>query len=85
MLDRAVTDAKGKLEDKQAIRDALAAARFSSVRGDFQFNTNQFPINSFYLRVVEKDSSGRITNRTVGKILDAHKDSYVGNCNMKPL
>ena len=85
MLDRAVSDAKGKIEDKQAIRDAMASARFASVRGDFRFNTNQFPINSFYLRVIEKDSSGRITNRTVSKILDAHKDSYVANCSMKSL
>ncbi len=85
MLDRASADAKGKIEDKQAMRDAIASARFASVRGDFRFNTNQFPINSFYLRVIEKDPAGRITNRTVSKILDAHKDSYVANCNMKSL
>lgn len=85
MLDRAVADAKGKIGDKKAIHDAIAAARFASVRGDFRFNTNQFPINSFYLRVVEKDATGRITNKMLGKILDNHSDSYVGSCHMKPL
>jgi branched-chain amino acid transport system substrate-binding protein len=85
LLDRAVSDVKGNIEDKRAMHDAIAAARFQSVRGDFKFNTNQFPINSFYLRVVQKESSGRVTNKTVSKILDAHTDSYVGSCKMKAL
>jgi branched-chain amino acid transport system substrate-binding protein len=85
LLDRAVADVKGKIEDKKAMEAAIEAARFQSVRGDFKFNTNHFPINSFYLRVVQKDATGRITNKTVSKILDAHTDSYVGSCKMKQL
>jgi branched-chain amino acid transport system substrate-binding protein len=64
---------------------ALAAARFESVRGSFKFNTNQFPINSFYLRQVEKDAKGVVTNKTVSRIIEAHTDSYVDECKMKPL
>lgn len=85
LLDRAVADVKGKIEDKAAMRKAIAAARFNSVRGPFKFGPNQFPINNFYLRVVEKDAAGRITNRTTGKILDAHADAYSPNCSMKDL
>ncbi len=85
LLDRAVADVKGKVEDKKAMEAAIEAARFQSVRGDFKFNTNHFPINSFYLRVVQKDATGRITNKTVSKILDAHTDSYVGSCKMRQL
>ena len=83
LLDRAVADVKGKIEDKRALHDAIAAARFESVRGAFKFNTNQFPINDFYLREVQKDESGRVTNKTVGKIMTAHTDSYAGACKMK--
>ena len=85
LIDRAVSDVKGRIEDKAALHAALAAARFESVRGSFKFNTNQFPINSFYLRQVEKDAAGVVTNKTVSRIMDAHTDSYVGECKMKPL
>ena len=83
LLDRAVADVKGNIENKAAMHAALAAARFQSVRGDFKFNTNQFPINNFYLRQVQKDPSGVVTNKTLSKIIDAHTDSYVGTCKMK--
>lgn len=85
LLDRAVADVNGDVTDQSAMQKAIAAARFESVRGDFKFNSNQFPINSFYLRVVEKDPQGQVTNRMTGKIFDAHSDSYVGSCNMKHL
>ncbi len=83
LLDSAVAQVKGDLGNKNALHAAIRAARFNSVRGDFKFNTNQFPINNFYLRVVQKDSTGRITNKTIGTIFTAHTDSYVGACNMK--
>jgi branched-chain amino acid transport system substrate-binding protein len=85
LLDRAVADVKGNIEDKAALRDAIAAARFQSARGEFRFNTNQFPINSFYLRQVQKNASGVVTNKTIAKITDAHSDTYVGACRMKAI
>jgi branched-chain amino acid transport system substrate-binding protein len=85
LLDRAVADVKGNIEDKAALHKAIAAARFQSVRGEFKFNANQFPINSFYLRQVQKDASGAVTNKTLSKIMDAHSDTYVGACKMKAI
>ena len=85
LLDRAVADVKGRIEDKSALHAAIAAARFQSLRGDFKFNSSQFPVNSFYLRQVQKDATGVVTNKTVGKIIDAHTDSYGGDCKMKAL
>ena len=60
LIDAAVRDTKGKLEDKDAVRKALEAAKFDSVRGAFKFNTNHFPIQDYYLRVVGKDAKGRV-------------------------
>jgi len=63
----------------------LNAANFKSVRGNFKFNSNQFPIQDYYLRVVGKDSQGRITNRTLGTVFKDHGDAYVGACKMPAL
>ena len=83
LLDAAVRDVKGRVEDKEALRAALAAARFRSVRGPFRFNVNHYPIQDYYLRVIEKDSAGRVTNRTVGTIFKQHADAYANDCKMQ--
>ncbi len=82
LIDAAVRDAKGKLDDKDAVRKALKAAKFDSVRGAFKFNTNQFPIQDYFLRVITKDTQGRITNRTLGTVFKNHADAYAGECKM---
>lgn len=82
LIDAAVRDSKGKLSDKAAVRKALQAAKFESVRGPFKFNKNQFPVQDYYLRVITKDPKGRVTNRTMGTVLKNHADAYAGNCKM---
>jgi branched-chain amino acid transport system substrate-binding protein len=83
MMDAAVRDVKGKVEDKAALQKALEAKRFKSVRGDFRFNTNHYPVQNYYLRVIGKDGQGRITNKMMGTIFTNHADAYVGYCKMK--
>jgi branched-chain amino acid transport system substrate-binding protein len=83
LIDAAVRDVKGKIEDKEAVRRALKAANFKSVRGPFKFNTNQYPVQDYYLRVVTKDPQGRVTNRTLGTVFKNHADAYVGACKMR--
>ena len=82
LMDAAVRDVKGKVEDKAAMRRALEAANFKSVRGAFKFNRNHFPIQNYYLRQVVKDGKGRLVNKTVGTIFSNHPDAYVGACKM---
>ncbi|MBI3374849.1 MAG: ABC transporter substrate-binding protein [Betaproteobacteria bacterium] len=83
LIDSAVREVKGKLDDKEALRKALKAAKFQSVRGAFKFNRNQYPIQNYYLRVVGKDAQGRIVNKTIGTIFKDHGDAYVQDCAMK--
>jgi branched-chain amino acid transport system substrate-binding protein len=83
MIDAAVRDVKGKVEDTEAVRKALRAARFQSVRGPFKLNRNQYPIQNYYLRVVAKDSQGRLVNKTMGTIFKDRGDAYVEECPMK--
>ena len=82
LMNAAVRDVKGEVEDKDALRKALQAAKFDSVRGSFKFNTNQFPIQDYYLRVIGKDSQGRITNRTLSTVFKGHGDAYAAQCKM---
>ncbi|ARN18784.1 ABC transporter substrate-binding protein [Piscinibacter gummiphilus] len=82
LMDAAVRDTKGKLDDKKAVRKALEAAKFESVRGAFKFNTNHHPIQDYYLRVITKDAQGRVTNRTLGTVFKAHADAYASTCKM---
>ena len=84
LIDSAVKAVGGKLDDKDALRAAIKAAKFDSVRGDFKFNTNQYPIQDYYLREIQKDAQGRLVNRIVGQpIFTAHGDAYVQECPMR--
>lgn len=81
-MDAAVRAVGGNVSDRNAVVAALRTANFESVRGDFSFGPNQFPVQNFYLRVIGRDSEGTITNRSIGRIFENHQDSYVSNCNM---
>ncbi len=83
LIDAAVREVKGKIEDKAALRKALEAANFKSVRGEFKFNVNHVPIQSYYLRQVVKGADGKITNKLVSTVLTAHEDAYAAACKMK--
>ena len=82
LIDAAVRDTKGNLDDKNAVRKALQAAKFDSVRGAFKFNTNQYPIQDYHLRVITRDTQGRVTNRTLNKVFEQHADAYAKDCKM---
>jgi branched-chain amino acid transport system substrate-binding protein len=83
LIDSAVRRVKGKLDNKDAVRAALRAADFKSVRGEFKFNRNQFPIQNYYLQVVGKGPDGRIAHKTLGPVLTNRGDAYVEQCKMK--
>ncbi len=83
LMDGAVRDVKGKVEDKEALRKALEAKRFKSVRGEFKFNHNHYPVQNYYLRAIGRDAQGRVTNKTMGTIFANHADAYVAACKMK--
>ena len=83
LIDAAVRDVKGRLEDQDAVRKALRAAKFDSVRGAFKFNTNQYPIQNYYVRTVGSDGKGGLINKSIGEpILKNHGDAYAEQCSM---
>ena len=81
-MDAAVRDVAGKVEDREALLQALRKPSFKSVRGDFKYGVNNFPVQNYYLREVGKDAQGRLTNKLIGTTLEHHQDAYVGACKM---
>ena len=69
------------VNDADAFRKALKAAKFDSTRGNFRFNTNHHPIQDYYTReVVEID--GVLTNKIIATSLSNHADVYAKDCIM---
>ena len=83
LLDSAIAKVKGNVADKDALRAALKAADFKSVRGKFKFNNNHFPIQDMSMYEVIKDAKGRYTVRTVATPMKDHQDAYHNMCPMK--
>ena len=81
LIDSAV-EAAGT-EDREALRAALKAADFPSLRGEFAFAANNFPIQDFYLTKAIKDDEGNYRTSVVEKVFTAASDSYVDECPMK--
>ena len=82
LVDAAVKQIGGKVEDKDALRKALGTAKFDATRGKFRFNKNNFPIQDYYLREVYQDANGRITNKTIGKVFSDFQDAHAAKCKM---
>jgi branched-chain amino acid transport system substrate-binding protein len=82
LLDSAIGKVKGNVADKKAFMAALKAADFKSVRGNFKFNNNGFPIQDQYVFEVAKDAKGRVSLKTIGAPLKDHKDAYYTQCKL---
>lgn len=83
LIDSAAKKVSGDLSDKAAFRQALEAAEFTSVRGDFKFNTNHFPIQDFYLVEAVKREDGKYQTQVVEKVFDDYGDVYAAECKME--
>lgn len=83
LIDGAVRQVKGKVEDKEAFRKAMKDAKFESVRGNFKFNNNNYPIHDIHMRQVIEDDKGVIRNKLVGTVLKDHSDVFAKQCPMK--
>lgn len=82
MIDGALKKTGGKIDDANALRAALKSAEFESVRGKFQFNNNQHPIQDFYLLNVIKDGQGRLVQVSETVAAKGLSDIYAKDCKM---
>jgi len=68
LIDSAVKGVKGDLKNKEAVSAAIRKAEFTSLRGDFKFNVNGYPIQNFYLTKVAKRADGKFQTEIVEKV-----------------
>ncbi|WP_420557159.1 ABC transporter substrate-binding protein [Roseovarius sp.] len=73
--------AKADVADADAFRAALKEADFASTRGDFEFASNNHPIQDIYVREVIKEGDV-YTNKIIGTALEDHSNVYVDECEM---
>ncbi|MCZ6603985.1 MAG: ABC transporter substrate-binding protein [Alphaproteobacteria bacterium] len=79
-LIKSAVEAVDDLDDTDALRAALEKADFNSVRGDFRFGNNHFPIQNFYEREVVVDADGNWTTSLGEAVLVDHQDAYASSC-----
>ena len=80
LIDSAVKAMKGNLSDKAAVSVALKKADFTSLRGDFKFNVNGYPIQNFYLTKVARRPDGKFQTEIVEKVFENYGDRYARDC-----
>ncbi len=83
LINSAVVATKGNLSDKAAVQKAMEQANFKSVRGDFRYGNNHFPIQSFYLQEPVKDKDGNIVLKTMATIVKENQDLFHTQCHMR--
>jgi len=83
LIDSAVTAVQGNLADKDAVRAALKKADFQSLRGNFKFGHNHYPIQDFYLVKAAKRPDGKFQTEIAQKVFTNYEDVYAKDCPMK--
>jgi branched-chain amino acid transport system substrate-binding protein len=83
LVDSAVKEVGGKIENKDAVRAALRKANFESVRGSFKFNNNHYPIQNLYIMEVKKDEKGALKAVLKDIAIKDWQDPYHQECPMK--
>ena len=83
LIESALKEVKGNLADKDKVRAALRKADFKSVRGNFKFNRNHYPIQDFYLVKVAKRPDGKYQTEIVKKVFADYQDHYAPECPLK--
>lgn len=82
LMDSAIRAVGGDLSNKDGLRAALKAADFASVRGEFAFGDNHFPLQAFYVTKVAERADGKFQTEVVEKVLDKPVDAYAAECKM---
>lgn len=72
----------GGLDDIDAFREAVRAADFASVRGDFKFGQNQHPVHDWYILDIVAGADGKPSAVTRELLLEDYGDAYADQCKM---
>ncbi|WP_397475223.1 ABC transporter substrate-binding protein [Pusillimonas sp.] len=83
LLNAAVGSLKGDVSDKKAFNQAIKNAQFDSLRGDFKFGNNNYPVQSYHVFQIVKGDDGKAQFKMIAKdVLKNQADSYADECAM---
>lgn len=82
LIDSSIKNINGDYKDNEKLRAEIKKANFDSVRGNFSFNNNNYPIQNYYMREVYKNENGEITNRVLETIFEKYEDPFSGQCGL---
>lgn len=83
LLDSAMRATNGRTGDRDAVRNALRRADFTSARGTLRFDSNQQPSMTLYQRRVVRDAKGRLTLELRGTAMRDWHNRHIGECSMR--
>jgi branched-chain amino acid transport system substrate-binding protein len=83
LLDAALKTTRGNFADKKALNQAIAKAKFKSLRGEFQFGRNNYPVQNYHIFQLTKTAAGTSYKMVAENILKRHADAYVAQCPMR--
>ncbi len=82
LIDGALKAVGGKTDNKDALRAALEKAPFTSLRGNFKFGANHYPIQDFYqVKVVQVGD--KFATSIDKKVFTDYTDPHAKDCKMK--
>lgn len=73
-----------KTDDRKALSRAIATAKFKSLRGDFRFGPNNYPVQSYHAFQMVNGAAGKPELKLIAEnVLKSHVDAYVAQCPQK--
>lgn len=84
LLDAALQTVKGDARDRKALTAAIKGAQFKSLRGNFKFGRNNFPIQDYHIFQVANAGSGKPEFKLLAAdVLKQHTDAYSELCKLR--
>lgn len=83
LIDSAVRAVGGNLSNRDAVRAALRKADFVSLRGNFRFGNNHYPIQDFYTVRAARRADGKFQTEIVERVFTNYADVYARDCPMR--
>lgn len=82
LINSGVVAVKGNLKDKDGLRAAFKKASYGSVRGDYTYGSNNFPVQNFYQREVITGADGKWVQKVKSTVFKALVDPFASECKM---
>lgn len=83
LLDAAMRTVKGNATDRKALTAAIKSAQFKSLRGNFKFGRNNFPIQDYHIFQLTAGSGKPEFKLLAADVLKQHTDAYSELCKLK--